>query len=275
MAPTDDTFAPALLGTFNAAIETLETGVRNIHTAWDQLTQAVEHFIAAVRKKLEEDHWWNKVVEWFTDEIKDALKGFQAAIEEARKKVGEILDKLEKTLNGSVPVLSLFQVGLDWSTQVNTHLSEIMPDVAQSGEIDTWHGPAHDTYKSRETYQNDAVGQAIDEVKSLSKWLSDVATANVHFVTDLAKQAIPVVDEITVVIGDLTEATGALDPLSAQEAANDLSETLGKIVASIVEYLISLADRLADVLNLVGEVASEHSDHRAFSGGHWPQAVNA
>jgi hypothetical protein len=274
MADTDDTFAPALLGTFRAAISTLETGVRNIHDAWDKLTLAVEHFLEAIRKKLDNDHWWNKVVEWFTDEIADALKAFQAAIEEARTKVGEILGKLEKTLNGSVPVMSLFQVGLDWSTTVNTNLSPIKPDITQSGGVDTWHGPAHDTYKIREADQIEATGQAIDQVKSISKWLADVANANVHFVTDLLSQIGGIVEKIVEVTGDVGEAAATADPLSAQEAANDLSTLLGKFASNIIDYLASLGNRLADVLSLIGDVASEHSDNSAFPDGHWPEAVN-
>jgi phage-related protein len=275
MADTDDTFAPALLGTFRTAISTLETGVNNIHTAWDSLALAVEQFLEAIRKKLEDDHWWNHVVEWLTDEIANALKAFQAAIEEARNKIGEILGKLEKTLNGAVPVMSLFQVGLDWSTKVDTTLSRIKPDITQSGGIDTWHGPAHDTYKARESDQNDAVGQAVDEVKGIAKWLSDVANANLHFVTDLLSQIGGIVEKIVEVTGDVGVAATTADPLSAQEAANDLSTLLGKFASNIIDYLASLGSRLADVLGLIGEVASQHSDDSAFSGGHWPEAVNS
>ncbi|BFU42335.1 hypothetical protein [Krasilnikovia sp. MM14-A1004] len=275
MADTDDTFAPALLGTFSTAIGTLETGVHNIHSAWDKLALAVEQFLEAIRKKLEGDHWWNQVVEWFTEEIADALKAFQAGIEEARRLVGEILGKLEKTLNGAVPVMSLFQVGLDWSTQVNTNLSQIKPDVTQSGGIDTWHGPAHDTYKVREADQIEAVGLAVEKVKGISTWLSDVANANVHFVTDLLSQVGGIVEKIVEVTADVGEAAATGDPLSAQEAANDLSTLLGRFASNIVDYLASLGNRLADVLSLIGDVASEHSDDNAFSGGHWPQAVNS
>src|SRR5690349_4178802 len=270
MAETDDTFAPALLGTFRTAIGTLETGVRNIHDAWDKLTLAVEQFLEAIRKKLEDDHWWNKVVEWLTDEIAAALKDFQVAIEQARQRVGEILGKLEKTLNGAVPVMSLFTVGLDWSTRVNAGLSPIKPDIVQSGGIDTWHGPAHDTYRIREADQDEAVGLAIDQVKGTSKWLSDVANANVHFVTDLLGQIGGIVEKIVEVTADVGTAAATGDPLSAQEAANDLSTLLGKFASNIIDYLASLGNRLADVLSLIGDIANEHSDDSAFPGGHWP-----
>lgn len=275
MAETDDTFAPALLGTFRTAIGTLETGVRNIHDAWDKLTLAVEQFLEAIRRKLEDDHWWNKVVEWLTDEIAAALKDFQVAIEQARQRVGEILGKLEKTLNGAVPDMSLFTVGLDWSTRVNAGLSPIKPDIVQSGGIDTWHGPAHDTYKIREADQDEAVGLAIDQVKGTSTWLSDVANANVHFVTDLLSQIGGIVEKIVEVTADVGTAAATGDPLSAQEAANDLSTLLGKFASNIIDYLAGLGNRLADVLSLIGDIANEHSDDSAFPGGHWPEAVNS
>jgi hypothetical protein len=275
MADTDDAFAAALLGNFRTAIDLLETSVKDIRTAWDKLTLAVEHFFKAIREKLEGDHWWNQVVEWFTDEIADALKGFEAKMEEARTKISEILGKLEKTLNGAVPVLSLFQVSLDWSTQVDTTLSRIKPDITQSGGIDTWHGPAHDTYRLRETDQNAAVGQAVGEVKGIAKWLSDVAEANVNFVSDLLTQLGGVADKIVEVTGDVGVAASTGDPLSAQEAANDLASLLGRFAANILEYLASLGKRLAEVLGLVGEFAGQHSDDSSYSDGHWPQAVSS
>ncbi|GAB1694462.1 hypothetical protein [Krasilnikovia sp. M28-CT-15] len=74
---------------------------------------------------------------------------------------------------------------------------------------------------------------------------------------------------------DVGTAAATGDPLSAQEATNDLSTLLGRFASNIVNYMASLGNRLADVLSLIGEVANDHSDDSAFSGGHWPQAVTS
>ncbi|AEV82379.1 hypothetical protein ACWT_1361 [Actinoplanes sp. SE50] len=274
MTEPDGSFAPALLGTFQDAVDLLEKQVSGIRTAWDEFTRTAEEFLAAIRAKLQDDHWWNRIAEWFTDDIADTLEAIEAGIESARVKLDDILGRMDAALSGTPPILSLFRSGIDWSTTINTRLSAIQPDVEQSGSIDVWHGPAHDTYRTRETEQGEAVGLASAQVKSLSVWLADVAEANTHFVTELVDQATTIVEELVTVTLDIGTAIGAEDPLSAQEAVNNLDEMMGKYAAAIIDFLTSLANRFTEVIRLVTEVAAEHSDNSAFPGGNWPKAVD-
>jgi ABC-type transporter Mla subunit MlaD len=265
----------AALGVFEGALRTLETGVKAIQDGWNKLLTAVQDFFDAINRKLSEDHWWNKVTEWFTDAIKDAIAAFQRTMAQVQQKFNEVFDKLSRALNGGTPVVSLFLAGSGWSGKVEPKLSGLPGDMKQEGDIDSWHGPAHDTYLAREGDQIAAVNQAVDEVKNVSRWVSGVATANVEFMTNLVTQVTPIINKLTETTGDVGAAAAAVDPLSAQEAANDMSATLGTVVEAIINYLSSLANRLATVINQVNDQATDTNDYRNFPGGHWPQAVNS
>ncbi|HWS36137.1 MAG TPA: hypothetical protein VN408_25805 [Actinoplanes sp.] len=274
MRAPEEEFAAASLDTFRAAVSELEKAVRNIRAVWDGLIQAVQEMVAAVRGKLDAS-WWGAVVAWFSDDVKDVLKSIENILTEAGLKVAEILDRLERSVNGAVPVRSLFTVALDWSTKVNTTLSKIVPDVQQSGDIDSWHGPAHATYLIRENEQEKAADHVTEAVKEISLWLSEVGVANVDFIANLFAQAGQVIEKIVEVTADVTVVTTTADPLSAQETINDLAASLGRFASNITTYLGTLGSRLAEVVGMVTEIAAVHSDSRDFPGGDWPSAVKA
>ena len=264
----------AALATFKEGLGLLETAVTNIQNAWNSLLDAVDHFVTAINKKLDESHWYNSW-EWLTDKIKDALDGFLRILETVKQKFNEVFDRLTRTLHGGTPVISLFISGDDWAEKVEKNLSQLPGNMNQSGHLDAWHGPAHDTYKSRETDQIGAVEQTVEEVKSLSNWVTGVGAANINFITAMTTGGSPVIAKLTETGGDVAEAAATADPLSGQEALNDASTTVGSFAEEIINFLATLADRLADVIKTVNEQKTTTNDYTNFGGGHWPQAVNS
>jgi hypothetical protein len=271
---TDQTFAPAIMGTFRSGVDVLEKGVAGVRTEWNNLLNAINGFLQRVQQALEADHWWEKLAEWVTDDIKDGIARIRQLIEDARKKIDSILETLEKAVNGSFPVLSLFDVGLDWATKVNTPLSDIGPDLSPSGAIDNWRGPAHETYKTRVQDQADAVGAVVGKVKSTSLWLADVAEANTAYVVELADRVAEVVGVLVAAVSDVGEAAAG-DLPAVQQAALHLSEFFGACTTQLAQYLTNLANRLAQVMQKITQLAAEYGDHTGLPQGRWPQAVNA
>lgn len=53
-----------------------------------------------------------------------------------------------------------------------------------------------------------------------------------------------------------------------------LSEFFGQCTTQLAQYLSNLANRLADVLQKITELAVEYGDHTGLPQGKWPQAVN-
>lgn len=270
---TDQTFAPAIMKSFRRGVQVLQTGIEQIRTDWNTLIDAINAFLQRVHDALESDHWWDQLWEWMTDDIKDAVDRIRKLVEEVRPKVDQILQTVEKAVNGSVPVLSLYEVGLDWALKVNTPLSDLSPDLAPSGAIDNWRGPAHETYSSRVQEQSGAVDAVVGKVKATSLWLAEVAKANTAYIVELADRVSEIVGTLVAIVADVVEA-GVGDVLAVQQGAMHLSEFFGTCTTQLAQYLTNLANRLAEVLQQITTLATEYGDHTGLPQGRWPKAVN-
>jgi hypothetical protein len=271
---TDQTFAPALLGAFRAGVSVLDQGIQHIQDAWNGLINAVNGFIQRVNDYLDDRHFWQKPFDWLFDDLQEGCEKLRALIAQVQEKVNSILDTVQKSVNGSFPVFSLFDVGMDWGTKVKTPLSDISPDLTPSGKIDSWRGPAHETFKTRVQDQADAIDAVVGKVTATSTWLSSVAEANVDFVADLTSQVSDVVATLTAVGADVAEVA-ATDVAGVLQASNHASEGTGQAVSLILNYLASLASRLSGVVAQINELANEYGDHTGLPRGQWPQAVSA
>lgn len=270
---TDQTFAPAVMASFRTGVSVLEGGVAGIRREWSSLIGAINAFLARVAEALQADHWWEQLTEWMTDDIRDGIARIRTLIADAQSKVDVILQTMEQAINGSVPVLSLFEVGLDWATKVNTPLSDIDPELSPSGAIDNWRGPAHETYRTRVQDQGEALGAVVGKVKSTSGWLAGVAEANTAYIVELADRVAEVVGVLVAIVTDVSEAAAGDIP-AVQQGALHLSEFLGECTTQLAQYLSNLATRLAHVLQQITELAAEYGDHTGLPQGRWPQAVN-
>jgi hypothetical protein len=271
---TDTTFAPAIMGAFRAGTQVLEDGLGKIQTEWDNMIRRIQDLIARVQQELDKSHWWDKLAEWFTDDIKDAVAKINKLVEEVRRKVDTILEAVRKAIHGSFPVLSLFDVGLNWGTKVDIPLSDMSPDMTGSGKIDSWRGPAKLTYEKRVQDQIDAVDNSVEKVKSTANWLARVAQANTAYMVELGDRIAEVVGALVAVVVDTAEtASGALTQVI--EALGHSSEFVGTVVVQETQYLSNLANRLAEVVTQITELATEYGDHRGLPGGKWPSPVNA
>lgn len=264
--------ASASLNAFESAIDLLEGAVAKIRSTWQDLTLGIANMVAAIRRKLD-DSWFGDVIEWFTDSVSDALKEIERIMREAEQKVTEMLSELDASLNGALPVRDLFTVGLAWSEKVNAKLSKITPDIKQSGGIDSWEGPANRTYRIREQEQEQATSQVSEGAQELGLWLTEVGVSNVQFVEKVFVQAGQVIDKLVEIASSVAVVATTGDPLSGQEAVNDLGSTMGRFAANLIEYIASLGTRLAEVVHDVNKVTAAHNDYRAFPGGHWPPVL--
>ena len=182
---TDQTFAPALLGTFRDGVSVLEQGIQQIKDAWNGLINAVNGFIQRVNDYLDDRHFWQQPFDWLFDGLQEGCEKLKAVISQVQEKVNSVLDVADPTSQVSDVVATLTAVGAD---------------------------------------------------------VAEVAA---------------------------TDVAGAL------QASNHASEGTGQAVALILNYLASLASRLAGVVAQINELANEYGDHTGLPQGQWPQAVNA
>jgi len=270
----DSEFAPLIMSSYRQGVSALEQGLAGIKREWQALIDRINALLKRVEHELNSDSIWATISEWWTSKIADAVEKVHRLVEEIGKKVNQLLDAVQKAVSGSVPVGSLFEVGLDWATKVNPPLSDLGPDMTGSGKIDNWRGPAKLTYEKRVQDQIDAVDSTVGKVKATSGWLADVAQANTAYMVQLGERAAEVVGALVAVVIDGTEtAGGAITQIVI--TLQHLSEFIGTCVTQILQYVVNLANRLAEVLKQITTLAGEYGDHTGLPGGKWPQPVNA
>jgi hypothetical protein len=273
-SPDGDQFAQGTLGSFRAAKDLLAQLVDKIRKEWDAMVARINALLERLEHELNDDSIWSTISEWWTSKIKDAVEKVHKLVQQLGGQVSEVLASLEKVVAGSVPVLSLFEVGLDWAVKVNTPLSDLGPDMTGSGAVDAWRGPAKVTYEKRVLDQIDAVEATTGKVKAVSSWLAEVAAANTAYMVSLADRGAEVVGALVAMIIDATEtASGAVTQLVI--TLQHTSELIGEIVKQTLQYLVNLANRMAEVIKQITTVAGEYGDHTGLPGGKWPSPVNA
>jgi methyl-accepting chemotaxis protein len=266
---TGAVFASQIRGAFEAVIGTLKSTLDDIKKGWDFLIDRINEGI----RKIEENFGFlGELWAWITDEIDDLVKKISNILRKVKEGVDKIFEKVEKAIDGSVPIISLITTALDWNTHVNIPLSEIAPDLSPSGAIDNWRGPAHETYLSRVQDQSDAVAAVVGKVKSTSDWLADVARMNMGYVQKLTEFGAALVGKLTST-GTAVAETPA-DPAAIVSISSELAETVGKIAEDVLALLVLLAERLVEVTTEINKLAGEYSDHIGLPGGRWPQAVS-
>lgn len=272
--PDGDQFAAGTLGMFRQSKDLLSKVVEQIRKEWDAMVARINELLTRLEHELNNDSIWSTISEWWTDKIKDAVEKIHTLVKEIGGKVSEILASLDKVVAGSIPVLSLFDVGLDWAVKVNTPLSELGPDMTGSGAVDAWRGPAKETYEKRVRDQIDAVEATTGKVKTVATWLAEVAAANTAYMVSMADRAAEVVGALVALVIDATEtAAGAVTQIVI--TLQHTSELIGEIVKQTLQYLANLANRMAEVVKQITTVAGEYGDHTGLPGGKWPQPVNA
>jgi phage-related minor tail protein len=265
-------YTPISVRAFDNAVQLIEQLIAKLRTELNNLIDRINAFITNVQQELE-DSWLDSAFEFFTDDISDALSGIRRLLEVAKSKVGELLEKAEKSVAGSIPVASLFSRAFDLGDRVNRPLTGMYGDMTGSGEIDFWRGPAKITYEKRVGDQQQAVTNASDNVESLATYLGDAATANMTYMADLGARMGEVYGAITTTCVDLV-AAGAGAITQVMDALGHFSEVIGTVVNQIVGYITALGARIAEVLNQIVALETEKSDLTGLTPqGRWPAPV--
>lgn len=267
-------FAPLIMSNFRNGVSALEEGLAGVRHEWQSLVNRVSDLLARVEHELNDDSIWATISEWWTEKIAEAVRKVHRMVEQIGAKISQLLDAVQQAVSGAVPIGSLFEVGFNWATAVNPLLSDLGPDMTGSGKIDSWHGPAKVTYEKRVQDQIDAVESTVSKVKVTSAWLADVAQANTAYIVQIGERAAEVLGALAAVVVDGAEtAGGAVTQIVI--TLQHLSELIGTAVTQVLQYVLNLANRLAEVLKQLNTLAGEYGDHTGLPGGKWPQSVNA
>jgi hypothetical protein len=271
--PDNSEFAPLTMGAFRAGVAGLEKGLAHVEGEWQAVNQAIQRLLQRVERELDKLFTKTSLWERITDNIKDLVKRIRHLLKQIGEKVEQLLAALREAIANSVPVASLFEIGLNWASKVNPILSDLGNDMPYSGKINSWEGPAKETYKERVLDQIAAVDSTTEKVKATSLWLADVAKMNTDYMVKLGGRAIAVIAQAVILAIDTAETVeGAVTQVVV--ALADLSQLIGTVVQQVMEYQVELASRLAEVVKQITSIATEVGDRRGLPDGKWPAAVS-
>ncbi|MFJ5984526.1 hypothetical protein [Lentzea sp. NPDC092896] len=201
----------------------------------------------------------------------DFFGGLDRALNELRDYVDKFARVMLGFLKHSAPVIALIQASFDWLTVMQKPVSDIAAragDQSDNKSFGQWTGPAATYYNSQVlARQQKALDQLFPKAEAISKWLTQVAQANIKFLNTYAKR-----------IGDLAaNAVSALISagtiVGALEAIGDAAELCGNLVASAVTVFGDSVEYYTNSVGFMRDMLSARTSNGAFPSEAWPQAV--
>ncbi|WP_086661948.1 hypothetical protein [Lentzea kentuckyensis] len=217
------------------------------------LQKCTEKFNAAIHHVNE----WRYVL----TPVMDRIHGYLELVREGLRK----LEALAQTAwRHHVPVASLIVQSFNWISDVkNPVVGFNHPKTNLAYE---WEGKAATAYWDKVTAQNDASAVVAAKADEVSKFLMDIATANVGYMTTLVRMA-------TKFLAKFVEV--ACETVGVVTIPNAIEKLAGGIGALTEEYLGLMADsakRIVEGCARLRTLSSLMSDVK-LPGGQWPQAV--
>jgi len=272
--PVGEGHHPLSVDKFEEAVRLVETFITKIRTKFDELIRLINQFVQSAWDELARSVF-SRFIELFTHNVREGLEKIRRHVEEVRSHVTQLLDHAQASIAGSVPVASLFTRAYDLVHKVNRPLTGLHGEMAGSGEIDFWRGPAKETYEKRVATQQQAVLSASEKVEALATFLGAAAAANTAYMARLAERLGQVYGAVVTAFVDVGAiGVGAITQL--MDLLAHFSETIGTAVAEVVGYIATLGARVSEVLAQILALETTRSDLTGLTrDGHWPAPVSA
>jgi len=190
-------------------------------------------------------------------------------LENVKALLVKVIELVKYAIAHATPVLSLVVQSFDWVTKVKTPMSDLSTPAGTPRDLNLayWTGAAATIYTSKTIAQKGAIDDATIKADFVSQWLFSIAQANVDYMVGL-------VTVVANVVGKLTQAAiDATTVIDIPWAVDQLSKTVGDLVAAAINDLTTVAKRFFQAVKDARDIQSQVGDHTKLPGGKWPQAV--
>jgi hypothetical protein len=235
-----------------------------LNRAFAQIDAGVELAIATFNDIVDQ------VRRWFWSVAPPVLLWVRRRLGEVREALREVVDRVERAAEHQAPVLALISTSFAWLEQVRMPVSGCVSAIAEPADdrFVAWTGDAATAYATKVDRQLAAAAEVAERADFISRWLFDIARANVDYAIELARI-------VTALAGKLVEAAIEIGTvIDIPWAIEALSEATGDLVRAGLDNLLRIGERFVDAIGNVRDVQAKLSDHSRLPGGHWPQAVH-
>ncbi|MBB4677927.1 hypothetical protein [Crossiella cryophila] len=193
-----------------------------------------------------------------------AMLLIKPAMDEIREHLAKVRQLVRTALAHHTPVVSLIVQSFNWVEKVQgpvNGLAHQKTDLAYH-----WEGKAAAKYQDKVTAQNEAIKAYSAKSDSVSKWLMEIATHNVQYMTKLAEIATNFLGELVAV------AIEAATVVEIPFAVDKLAGAIGQLVTGVLNNMVGIVERFVAAMAKVRDIMSLMTD-TALPGKAWPQAI--
>ncbi|MEU5758761.1 hypothetical protein [Nocardia sp. NPDC047648] len=199
----------------------------------------------------------------------DDFTGYMQDHKEAvKKKIQELLDKLQGAVGSSKAPIAFLQTSQAWTT-LKGKIGAAQNNEVNNGNITGyWAGAAALKYTAARTLQDTAMDSAKSTCDKVAEALAKVSDIAWDFyskiVTDIADLLIGLGKALTKM------ATFVATPLGVSDAI----DILGKVISSTVKYTEDLIDALLSQRQAINKIKESTESQKGFHNNHWPRSAS-
>ncbi|MEV4239604.1 hypothetical protein AB0J47_30985 [Nocardia sp. NPDC049737] len=197
----------------------------------------------------------------------DDMTGYlQDHKEEIKKKIQELLEKLQNAVDGLKAPIAFLQTSEDW-LKLKSKIGEAQNNEVVNGSLTGyWAGAAALKYTAARTLQDTAMDTAKSICDKLSDSLGAVSNSAWDFYSDIVNDIAGFLVDFAAALGKI--ATGVATPFGISDAI----DLLAKIIKNAVDYSKNLASALLTEKRNINTIVSATENAKGFHDDRWPDS---
>ncbi|MFG3614894.1 hypothetical protein [Nocardia sp. NPDC047654] len=188
--------------------------------------------------------------------------------EEIKKKIQELLDKLQGAVDSLKAPIAFLRTSEAWTTLKGKIGGAQNNEVNNGNVIGYWTGAAALKYTAARTLQDTAMDSAKSTCDKMTEALAKVSDIAWDFyskiVTDIA--------DLLIKLG--TALAKIVTFVAAPMVISDTIDILGKAISSAVEYTKNLTDALLLQRQSIGKIKESTESQKGFHNNRWPRSAS-
>ncbi|MFI9405835.1 hypothetical protein [Nocardia sp. NPDC052316] len=199
----------------------------------------------------------------------DDFTGYMQDNKEAiKKKIQELLDKLQGAVDGLKAPIAFLQTSEAWST-LKSKIGEAQNnEVVNGGVTGYWAGAAALKYTAARTLQDTALDSAKSTCDKMKDALAKMADAAYDFYSMIVKDIADLLVKLGSAIGKI--ATFVAAPFGVSDAI----DVLGKVITSAVSYMDTLLHVLLTQREIINGIEESKEHQKGLHRNHWPRSTS-
>ncbi|MEU7143502.1 hypothetical protein ABZ942_28945 [Nocardia sp. NPDC046473] len=199
----------------------------------------------------------------------DDFTGYMQDHKEAiKKKIQELLDKLQGAVDSLKAPIAFLQTSEAWTTLKGKIGAAQNNEVNNGNVTGYWAGAAALKYTAARTLQD----TAMDSAKSTCDKMADALTKISDTAWDFYSKIVTDVADLLIKLGKAFTKIATF--VAAPFGISDAIDILGTVISNAVEYTGKLADALLLQRQSIGKIKESTESQKGFHNDHWPRSAS-